>query len=160
MEYFYYLKTPIGFLKIRTDNQCIKAITFVNNPEKDSEYQPEIMQKAIQQLKEYFKGNRKEFDLALKPTGTEFQIQTWKEVNKIPFGKTATYLDIAKKTGSHKNTRAVGAANGKNPIPIIIPCHRIIGTNGKLTGYTGGIGKKRWLLKHELIHSPQTDMLF
>ena len=100
------------------------------------------------------------FDLQVAPKGTDFQKNTWHFVENVNFGETASYLDIAVKTGSSKNTRAVGLANGKNPIPIVIPCHRIIGTNGKLTGYAGGIERKQWLLRHELDHSERKDSLF
>jgi methylated-DNA-[protein]-cysteine S-methyltransferase len=101
------------------------------------------------QLIEYFNGTRTEFSLNLNPEGTKFQKKIWQFVESIPFGKTVSYLDIALLSGSEKNTRAVGLANGKNPIPIIIPCHRVIGSSGKMTGYAGGIERKKWLLIHE-----------
>ena len=154
------LETPIGYLEFRTNRDYLLSIRFTDIFVKSSDYQPEIMNESMKQITEYFKGERKEFNLKLDPNGTDFQLMVWEEVKKVPFGKTATYLDIAKQTGSLKNTRAVGLANGKNPIPIIIPCHRIIGTNGKLTGYAGGLERKKWLLQHELKHSLQTDLLF
>lgn len=154
------LETPIGYLEFRTNRDYLLSIRFTDIFVKSSDYQPEIMNESMKQITEYFKGERKEFNLKLDPNGTDFQLMVWEEVKKVPFGKTATYLDIAKQTGSLKNTRAVGLANGKNPIPIIIPCHRIIGTNGKLTGYAGGLERKKWLLHHELKHSLQTDLLF
>lgn len=155
-----YIETQVGILKITTDSNFLLAIKFVDSKNTPTKDKPDILLKSVQQLNEYFSGIRKVFDLEIKPAGTDFQQKTWNEVIKIAYGETSTYLTIAKLTGSDKNTRAVGTANGKNPIPIIIPCHRIIGTNGKLTGYAGGIERKRWLLQHELNHSKKTDSLF
>lgn len=155
-----YIDSPVGWLKIKTDEFLLLEIKFVDKEGISEKDQPEILNQTIKQLTEYFQGNRKEFNLNINPSGTDFQKKTWIFVSKIPFGETATYLEIAKQTGSNKNTRAVGTSNGKNPIPIIIPCHRIIGSNGKLTGYAGGIERKRWLLQHELIHSEKTSLLF
>lgn len=125
------------------------SVTFENESGDISEVIPPVLKKSIIQLEEYFAGTRKDFDIELAPPGTDFQQKIWELVKKVPFGKTTSYLDIAKASGSDKNTRAVGLANGKNPIPIIIPCHRIVGSNGKLTGYAGGLERKRWLLLHE-----------
>ena len=108
---------------------------------------------AREQLTAYFAGNRKTFDLSLKPTGTEFQLQVLNELQKIPYGTTVSYGDIANRIGRPKAVRAVGAANGRNPLPIIIPCHRVIGASGDLTGFGGGIPTKKALLKLELEHS-------
>jgi len=154
------INTPVGFLEITSSENAIVAVSFVESGYISGKQIPEILKNAKQQLLEYFIGSRKIFDLPLEPKGTEFQLKVWKEVSKIEFGETASYLDIAKATGSEKNTRAVGLANGKNPIPIIIPCHRIIGSDGKLTGYAGGINKKQWLLKHELENSTKQNLLF
>ena len=154
------LKTPVGYLEISSNEISVTAIRFVDEYISRNNVCPEILRIAQKQLTEYFNGIRKVFDLPISLQGTEFQKNVWSEVLKINFGETASYLEIAKATGSEKNSRAVGLANGKNPIPIIIPCHRIIGTNGKLTGYAGGIERKRWLLKHELDHSKKTNLLF
>lgn len=108
-----------------------------------------LLQKAMQQLEEYFRGNRKQFDLPLNPQGTPFQQKVWNELLKIDYGSTATYLQMAKRLGDVKAIRAAASANGKNPIGIIIPCHRVIGADGKLTGYAGGLHRKQWLLEHE-----------
>ncbi|HFC11377.1 MAG TPA: methylated-DNA--[protein]-cysteine S-methyltransferase [Anaerolineae bacterium] len=108
-----------------------------------------VLQAAIEQIEDYFAGKRKVFDLPLAPRGTLFQQQVWEAVGNIPFGETASYGGIAGKIGRKKAARAVGAANGQNPLPIIIPCHRVIGSNGKLTGYGGGLQLKKWLLAHE-----------
>jgi len=110
---------------------------------------PVQIQNCITQLGEYFKGNRKKFDIGINPIGTEFQGKVWHELTKIPYGKTISYLEQAQNLGDEKAIRAIASANGQNPIPIIIPCHRVIGLNGKLTGYAGGLLKKQWLLEHE-----------
>ena len=155
-----YLKTPVGWLEIKTTTNELCEINFVKFSGDSTEYQPGILIQSKQQLKEYFSGHRKIFSLKINPEGTDFQKTVWKKVYEIPFGDTTSYLEIARQTGSEKNTRAVGMANSKNPIPIIIPCHRIIGTNKKLTGYAGGIENKRWLLQHEIKYSYKKDMLF
>lgn len=155
-----YLFSPIGWLQIQTSETALVSISFKDSSGEDSNYQPTIMQKTETQLKEYFEGKRKQFDLKLNSDGTHFQKEVWKYLESIEFGKTASYLKIAKLTGSDKNTRAVGMANGKNPIPIVIPCHLIIGANGKLTGYAGGLERKRWLLQHELKFSDNSNLLF
>jgi methylated-DNA-[protein]-cysteine S-methyltransferase len=155
-----YIDTPIGWLKLSASLNSLVSISFIDLPKKNSTDQPDILISTSLQLTEYFKGDRKIFDVNLDPSGTLFQKGVWENVSQIDFGKTASYLDIAKQTGSEKNTRAVGMANGKNPIPIIIPCHRIIGSNGKLTGYAGGLERKRWLLHHELQFSEKLNLLF
>jgi len=144
-----YLESPVGWLKITTNSKELLSISFEEIQDASDNHIPAIHQQTIQQLNEYFQGSRKEFNLRLAPAGTDFQKKIWELVEKISFGETASYLDIALASGSEKNTRAVGLANGKNPIPIIIPCHRILGSNGKLTGYAGGLDRKRWLLLHE-----------
>jgi len=154
------IETPIGILEITTDNHFLLSVSFVDNNQTHSDFQPDIMIDTVNQIREYFEGIRKKFNLNLKPAGTDFQIKVWEQVKNVPFGKTVSYLEIAKLTGSKNNSRAVGLANGKNPIPIIIPCHRIIGANGRLTGYAGGLDKKRWLLKHELEFSHNPKLLF
>ncbi|HPF50714.1 MAG TPA: methylated-DNA--[protein]-cysteine S-methyltransferase [Draconibacterium sp.] len=152
-QFITYLDSPLGWLKIITNSKELLSISFEETQNVSNNQIPEIHQHTIQQLKEYFNGYRKEFDLKLAPAGTDFQKKIWSLVQKVSFGETASYLDIALTSGSEKNTRAVGLANGKNPIPIIIPCHRIVGSNGKLTGYAGGLDRKRWLLLHEQKHS-------
>lgn len=153
-------KTPVGYLELSSNERELISISFVDSAKKSSPKTPDILFIAKKQLKEYFSGTRKNFDIAISPQGTDFQHKVWSEVCKINYGETASYLDIAKTTGSPKNTRAVGLANSKNPISIIIPCHRIVGTNGKLTGYAGGIHRKRWLLKHEFDNSEKENLLF
>lgn len=110
---------------------------------------PRRLEQLGRQLREFFDGSRKEFDLPLSPKGTEFQKRVWTELRRIPFGATRSYQEIAVAIGRPAATRAVGAANGSNPIPIVVPCHRVIGANGSLTGFGGGLPVKRWLLEHE-----------
>ena len=159
-KYIQYIDTPVGWLKVITGKVALTAISFENERGISSDIVPEILQKTVFQLQEYFAGKRQEFDLVLSPEGTEFQKNVWDLVSRVPFGEKASYLDIARLSGSEKNTRAVGLANGKNPIPIVIPCHRIIGSNGKLTGYAGGLERKRWLLRHEQKYSQKEHLLF
>ncbi len=154
------IQTPIGFLEVTTSQQFLLSVSFVDSINPSTDHEPEIMQESLRQIDEYFKGMRKDFDLRLNPQGTEFQLKVWDEVKNTGYGKTASYLEIAIKTGSKNNTRAVGLANGKNPIPVVIPCHRIIGTKGNLTGYAGGLERKKWLLQHELKHSANPELLF
>lgn len=155
-----YIDSPIGLLEIKTTANSLVSISFVEKASNNSTTQPDILQQTEYQLQEYFIGKRKAFNLNLNPEGTEFQKRVWQFVEKVDFGKTASYLEIAKQTGSPKNTRAVGMANGKNPIPIIIPCHRIIGSNGKLTGYAGGLARKSYLLRHEIQFAENSNLLF
>ncbi len=146
-----YLKTPIGFLKITTSDVAVVSIDFVTSHSKKQAVitSPQILIDCESQLTEYFAGTRQNFDLQLELGGTEFQNKVWKALQKVKFGKTASYKDIAEKINSPKGFRAVGMANNKNPIPIIIPCHRIIGTKGDLVGYAGGLKTKKWFLDFE-----------
>ena len=145
-----YYKSPIGTIEVKGNSKEIHSIYFI---EEDISTTLEVtsgeIKKCIQQLDEYFLGNRKEFELNLSPSGTEFQGKVWTELLKVPFGKTRSYLEQSKKLGDVKAIRAVASANGKNPISIIIPCHRIVGSDGSLTGYAGGVWRKKWLLEHE-----------
>jgi methylated-DNA-[protein]-cysteine S-methyltransferase len=122
-------------------------------PEPDWIYSDKPFATAMGQLTEYFDGQRRHFDLPLRPDGTEFQLRVLDELQRIPYGETASYADIAERIGNPKAVRAVGAANGRNPIPIVIPCHRVIGSDGGLTGFGGGLATKETLLRLELEHS-------
>ncbi len=152
-EYKAYYQSEIGPLEIVGSDKYITALNFIVPEEQNYSFDnaaiPEAVAACMAQLDEYFSGKRQVFDLKLEPYGTEFQKTVWRQLTSIPFGKTVSYLDIAKAIGNEKAVRAVGAANGKNPISIIVPCHRIIGSNGRLTGYGGGLWRKAWLLKHE-----------
>lgn len=141
--------SPIGVLKISaTDEQIVSVLFSDSNPEEDIE-EAQLLNKCIQQLDQYFNHKRQKFDLPIMPQGTSFQKQVWEKLQDVPYGTTSSYLEIARIIGNPKAIRAVGGANGKNPIAIIIPCHRIIGASGKLIGYGGGLWRKAWLLKHE-----------
>jgi len=144
-----YYKTPIGTAKIIGNKNGIQAVSVLEENIKTSSEIPECLQDCIKQLEDYFKGKRNNFDLKLNPQGTAFQKKVWEELLNIPFNTTRTYLEQSKALGDVKAIRAVASANGKNPIWIIIPCHRVIGSNGSLTGYAGGIWRKKWLLAHE-----------
>jgi len=156
------LKTPIGILRLAASEDGLVALVFPQEKKKrefadmrGSDAAQAHLGAAVKALEEYFAGNRKDFsDLKLAPKGTEFQLGVWKALRKIPFGATKTYADIARTIGNPKAMRAVGLANGKNPIPIIVPCHRVIGANGTLTGFGGGLPTKKWLLGHEGVTTP------
>ncbi|WP_330400372.1 methylated-DNA--[protein]-cysteine S-methyltransferase [Tepidibacter mesophilus] len=147
--YYAYLKSPMGVLKIVSSEDSILEISHVREEEKDSHYRPQILKDAITQLNEYFEGERKGFDLKIELKGTDFQKKVWNELNNIEYGETKSYKDVAIRIGNEKAVRAVGMTNSKNPISIIVPCHRVIGSNKKLTGYAGGLDRKKWLLDHE-----------
>lgn len=147
-------KTPIGLLKIVADANGLCYVVFENNKheppnQQDWKRDRSATRQVREQLNQYFAGERKEFDLATSFTGTDFQQRTWQMLAHIPYGQTWSYGELAKRVGSPKAVRAVGAANGRNPLPIILPCHRVIGSNGKLTGFGGGLPVKQWLLEHE-----------
>ena len=145
-----YYKSPIGTIEVKGNSKEIHSIYFIKEDFSTTlEVTSGEIKKCIQQLDEYFLGKRKEFELSLSPSGTEFQGKVWTELLKVPFGKTRSYLEQSKKLGDVKAIRAVASANGKNPISIIIPCHRIVGSDGSLTGYAGGVWRKKWLLEHE-----------
>jgi len=148
-NYFKTMDSPIGVLMLGSDEWQLKSISFDADDIGDESYIPGILITAEKQLEEYFSGSRKVFDLPIDPEGTEFQKSVWEKVAGVSFGTTKSYVEIAREVKSENSSRAVGMANGKNPIPIIIPCHRIIGHNGKLTGYAGGLERKKWLLLHE-----------
>lgn len=145
--YCSYLHTPIGDLEIRGTETVVLSIYFVEHrsalPEND------LSRAARLQLQEYFAGSRTEFDLPTQAKGTNFQQNVWQQLKNIPFGHTCSYKDIADELNNPKAVRAVGAANGRNPLSIVVPCHRVVGANGTLTGYAGGLERKAWLLQHE-----------
>jgi methylated-DNA-[protein]-cysteine S-methyltransferase len=143
------INTPLGFAKLEGDENGVSSLTVLNNDVAVSNIIPEVLEDAVNQLNEYFKGERKTFSLKLNPEGTDFQKRVWDALLTIPFGKTTSYLQLSKDLGDVKAIRAVANANGKNPLWIIVPCHRVIGTDGSLTGYAGGLQRKQWLLEHE-----------
>lgn len=151
-----FIKTPLGITKIKGDELGVSSITVLNTDEPISSEIPESLQECATQLQEYFAGDRKQFDLALNPSGTDFQKRVWDALGEIPFGKTTSYLSLSRKLGDEKAIRAVANANGKNPLWIVIPCHRVIGSDGSLTGYAGGLHRKQWLLEHESPYKQQS----
>ncbi len=149
-EFVTYLSTLLGTIAIKGTEHFITSVHFVMEEENHSNNIPETVLQGKLELEEYFAGKRKQFTVRTKPEGTEFQKLVWAQLKQIPYGTTSTYGSIAKAIQKdERSSRAVGHANGQNPIAIIIPCHRVIGENGKLTGYAGGLWRKEWLLKHE-----------
>lgn len=161
--YYCYFDTPIGELLLAGDDEALTMVGFPEGkmrrePEPDWIFNEKPFANAMQQLTEYFAGERTTFDLPLRLSGTEFQLLVLKELQRIPYGETTSYGSIAARIGRPKAVRAVGAANGRNPIPIIVPCHRVIGAGGDLTGFGGGLGTKEALLRLESEHS-KTSLL-
>ncbi|TGD58706.1 methylated-DNA--[protein]-cysteine S-methyltransferase [Flavobacterium humi] len=143
-----FINSPLGITKIEGDEHGIAVISVLSEGKVSAKI-PKPLQEAVSQLTEYFEGKRTGFSFKLNPKGTDFQQKVWQELLNIPFGKTMSYLDLSKKLGDVKAIRAVASANGKNPLWIVVPCHRVIGTDGSLTGYAGGLWRKKWLLEHE-----------
>ena len=157
-------KSPIGYISITSDDQYITELTFTDEDKtdllaKDSE-KLIILEQCLKQLDEFFKGERKEFTIAVNQNGTAFQQRVWKEVATLPFGKTVSYLALSKQLGDAKAIRAVAAGNGKNKVGILVPCHRVIGSNQSLVGYAWGTWRKQWLLQHEARYANGVQTLF
>lgn len=150
-----YVKTPLGIATIVGDKDGVSIISVDDHGEVSTEIAI-ILQEAVSQLQDYFEGKRTSFDFKLNPKGTEFQKKVWHSLVDIPFGKTRTYFEQSKILGDVKAIRAVASANGKNPLWIVVPCHRVIGSDGSLTGYAGGLWRKKWLLEHENPSSQQS----
>ena len=150
------INSPLGYTKIVGDADGIASITVLNSEEKITDIIPDTLEDCVIQLNEYFEGKRQQFTLKLNPDGTDFQKKVWNKLEDIPHGKTTSYLELSKQLGDVKAIRAVANANGKNPIWIVIPCHRVIGSDGSLTGYAGGLHRKQWLLEHESPYKQQT----
>jgi methylated-DNA-[protein]-cysteine S-methyltransferase len=149
------IKTPLGMATITGNENGISVIAIADDGVV-SEAIPLVLQEVVTQLNDYFEGKRTEFDVLLNPQGTDFQKKVWNGLLQIPYGKTMNYLELSKQLGDVKAIRAVASANGKNPLWIIIPCHRVIGTDGSLTGYAGGLWRKKWLLELENPSPQQT----
>lgn len=143
-----YMESPVGLLKITANDTAITSVSFCEHIS-ENESPSFLTNQCVHQLKEYMEGNRKLFDLPLQPHGTPFQQRVWEQLLNIPYSKTISYHRLAVNLGDPKCIRAAGTANGKNPIAVVIPCHRVIGSNGELTGYAGGLSRKQWLLDHE-----------
>lgn len=150
--YNIYYNSPIGLIEIVTDKKSLKSVLFVDHSttiKKSSEIKPMIIMETYKQMKEYFAGKRKSFDLRISLEGTEFQKNVWKELMSIPYGEIVSYKNIAERIGNPKASRAIGNANNKNKLLIVIPCHRVIGSNGSLNGYKAGLQIKEQLISHE-----------
>lgn len=144
-----YINTPLGIAEINGDENGISSILAFDEGKSVSETIPSELQEAVLQLQDYFDGKRKDFTFKMNPSGTEFQKKVWKGLLEIPFGKTLSYQEFSIRLGDVKAIRAVASANGRNPLWIVVPCHRVIGSDGSLTGYAGGLWRKKWLLDHE-----------
>ena len=151
-----FIESPLGITKIIGDEYGISIISVLSQGEVSTKI-PKNLKECVSQLQEYFDGNRNDFTFKMNPQGTDFQQKVWQELLNIPFGKTMSYLELSKKLGDVKAIRAVASANGRNPLWIVVPCHRVIGTDGSLTGYAGGLWRKKWLLEHEN-PSPQQSL--
>ncbi|MGC1631463.1 MAG: methylated-DNA--[protein]-cysteine S-methyltransferase [Gelidibacter sp.] len=149
------IKSPLGFTKIVGDEDGIVSISILDSEEKETDIIPLELEECVRQLNEYFEGIRTQFDLQLKPDGTDFQKKVWHLLQTIPYGKPISYLQLSQQLGDVKAIRAVANANGRNPLWIVIPCHRVIGSDGSLTGYAGGLYRKQWLLEHESPYKQQ-----
>ncbi len=143
------IKTPLGVAELQGDENGLASVKILDEEMSLTREIPEELKDSKKQLEAYFNEDLKSFDLKLNPRGTEFQKRVWSELQNIPFGETTSYLQLSKKLGDEKAVRTVAAANGKNPLWIIIPCHRVIGSDGSLTGYAGGLYRKKWLLDFE-----------
>jgi methylated-DNA-[protein]-cysteine S-methyltransferase len=159
--------SPVGIIKIEISNGYVNELLYSNDEQESSSEtiklsagDNKILQKCIKQFDEYFSGKRKIFDLPLKQDGTVFQQKVWSELIKIPYGKTISYLQLAQKLGDAKSIRAAASANGRNKLNIMVPCHRVIGSDGSLVGYGGGLPKKKWLLAHENKYANGVSLLF
>lgn len=142
--------SPMGMLLLEASDRALTGIHYINEEATSADESVSgLLSHAINQLNEYFEGTRTAFDIPLAPRGTKFQQEVWQQLREIPYGQTISYGVLAERLGDPKKVRAVGTANGKNPIPIIIPCHRVIGADDSLVGYSGGIDRKEYLLKHE-----------
>jgi len=150
---------PLGYLILKSDGCSITEISFSETGIQEQQ-SCETLEKCSEQLENYFSGKSFDFDVPINPQGTEFQQKVWKELLKIPYGETITYKELAVRMGDVEAVRAVGTANGRNPVAILIPCHRVIGTGNRLTGYAGGIWRKKALLELEMKHSVRKDLLF
>jgi methylated-DNA-[protein]-cysteine S-methyltransferase len=135
-------------MEIKVTDGVITSVEFVEEA-REEERPGSVVEEAIRQLSAYFEGTRRDFDLPISPQGTEFQQLVWQHLLHIPYGQIISYQDLAKAIGKPEAIRAVGAANGQNPISVVVPCHRVLGSDGSLTGYGGGLWRKEWLLKHE-----------
>ena len=150
LNYVAYWQSPVGLVEVVGDDIAVHSVLFVEEKRREQTGTlSDTVKECVKQLSEYFDGRRRDFDLSMAQKGTDFQQRVWTELMNIPFGKTVSYMQMAKALGDPKCIRAAGTANGKNQIAVIVPCHRVVGANGTLVGYAGGLNRKRWLLEHE-----------
>jgi methylated-DNA-[protein]-cysteine S-methyltransferase len=158
-----YLSSPVGDLEIETNDHFLLKVHFLDGPMPQAtglpDNAPQVLRETVAQLEDYFAGQRLDFDLPLGQSGTDFQLRVWDQLVKIAGGETISYHQLAVRLGDPKCIRAAGMANGRNNIAIVVPCHRVIGSDGTLVGYAGGLGRKKWLLQHEAAHRPQPQGL-
>jgi len=160
-QYHIYYESPIGLLKIAGTEHCITELSFIDNQDQLTHGEPgvsDVIHECTEQLIEFFAGRRRNFNIPIQQDGTDFQQRVWNQLLQIPYGKTISYMDLAKQLGDPKVIRAAASTNGKNKIAIIVPCHRVIGSDRSLVGYAGGMWRKKWLLQHEfhIAHGVQT----
>lgn len=153
MTHAAFLESPIGWLRVLADETALRAVDFVESAGAgrgaEEPARPPVLVEALAELEAYFRGDRTSFSVPLRLEGTTFQRRVWGRLLRVPYGRTTTYRDLAAAVGNPRATRAVGGANHRNPVSIIVPCHRVIGADGRLTGYGGGLWRKEWLLRHE-----------
>lgn len=154
-------KSPIGIVKITADDDFVTGLVFTEEESEEISIElPDVLRQCLQQLDEFFKGERREFTVPVNQTGTAFQQKVWEELASIPFGKTVSYLNLSKRLGDVKAIRAVASSNGKNKISILVPCHRVVGSDQSLVGYAWGNHRKQWLLEHEAKFANGVQTLF
>lgn len=156
----YYYHSPLGWIELKSENEALRSLIFVDEHVKSEDQSDVFFQTCIDQLSVYFKGSLQNFNLPISYSGTSFQIQIWEELKNVAYGETASYEELSKRVNNLKAIRAVANANAQNKFHILVPCHRIIGKNGSLTGYAGGIWRKQWLLDHEAKISGKKLSLF
>lgn len=147
--YTKFYSSPVGFLEINATETSIIGLNFRDKEEESDTQLPDVLKQCLKELDEYFAGHRQKFDVAVELEGTDFQKSVWVQLKNIPYGNTSSYGDIAKRIKNPNSFRAVGLANNRNKISIILPCHRVIGSDGSMVGYGGGLWRKEWLLEHE-----------
>ena len=152
--------SPIGLLQINSSENAISRIHFTEHEVNTTDFCPKLKKLIIEQFDEYFAGRLFQFDLPIQPSGTEFQLRVWKQLEAIEYGRQITYGELADLLCDKNLVRAVGGANAKNPLSIVVPCHRVIGRHNKLVGYAGGVWRKKWLLRHEMENANYKETLF
>lgn len=154
------MESPLGLIVIQANEEAITSVQFADTPLPIDAEVPDHVRQCVEQLTEYFNGTRTTFDIPIQPNGTPFQENVWEILQEIGYAGTTTYLALSKLLGDEHKSRAVGAATGANPIAVIVPCHRVVGSDGSLTGYMGGLHRKQWLLEHEAHHGRGVRTLF